>query len=102
MPVASPKEKTNKKIQPPYNLILLDDNDHSDKYVINLCQIVFGYPVEKGIQIAKEVHAQKRVIIYSGSLEVVEFKQEQVHAFGPDPLIQRSQGSMTAVIEKAV
>jgi ATP-dependent Clp protease adaptor protein ClpS len=70
--------------------------------VINLCQIVFGYPVEKGIQIAKEVHAQKRVIIYSGSLEVVEFKQEQVHAFGPDPLIQRSQGSMTAVIGKAV
>lgn len=102
MPVASPKDKTIKKIQPPYNLVLLDDDDHSDKYVIQMCQTIFGYPPEKGMQIAKEVNSQKRVIIYSGSLEVVEFKQEQVHAFGPDPLIQRCQGSMTAVIEKAV
>lgn len=102
MPVAFPKDKTIKKIQPPYNLILLDDDDHTDKYVIHMCQTLFGYPIEKGMQIAKEVHAQKRVIIFSGSLEVVEFKQEQVLAFGPDPLIQRCQGSMSCVIEKSV
>lgn len=102
MPVASPKDKTTKKVQPPYNLILLDDDDHSDRYVVHMCQTIFGYPPEKGRQIAKEVDSQKRVIIYSGSLEVVEFKQEQVHSFGPDPLIQRCQGSMSSVIEKAV
>ena len=102
MSLALPKEKTSRKVQSPYNLILLDDNDHTDKYVIHLCQTLFGHPVEKCIQIASEVHTKGKAIIFSGSLEVAELKQEQVHAFGPDPLLQRCQGSMTAVIEKAV
>lgn len=101
MAVAWPKEKVVKKVQPPYNLILLDDDDHTDKYVVQMCQAVFGYPPERGMQIAKEVHSQKRALLYSGSLEVVELKQEQVHSYGPDPLIQRCRGSMTSVIEKA-
>lgn len=102
MAVAAPKEKTDVRIQFPYNLILLDDNDHTDKYVIHMCQTLFGHPVEKGIQIAKEVNANGRAIIFSGSLELVELKQEQVHAFGPDELLPRSQGSMSAIIEKSV
>lgn len=100
MAVAEPIEKNDVKVKFPYNLILLDDDDHTDKYVIHMCQTLFGHPVEKGIMIAKEVHVSGRAIIFSGSLEVVELKQEQVHAFGPDEHLARSQGSMTAIIEK--
>lgn len=32
-------------------------------------------------------------------LELAELKQEQIHAFGPDPLIPRCKGSMSAEIE---
>ena len=101
MAVAWPREKVVTKLKPPYNLVLLDDDDHSDRYVVEMCQAIFGYPPERGMQIAQEVHAQKRAIIFSGSLEVAELKQEQVHAYGPDQRIQRCRGSMTAVIEKA-
>jgi len=94
--------ETTSKTLPPYNLILLNDDDHSVHYVVHLCQSVFGHVKDKGLQIAREVHTTGRAILYTGSLEVVELKQEQVHALGADPLIPHCTGSMTTVIEKSV
>ena len=47
----SKKEKQDSKPKrlPPYNVILLDDDDHTVEYVVDLCQKVFGYPSGKGI-----------------------------------------------------
>jgi ATP-dependent Clp protease adaptor protein ClpS len=41
------------------------------------------------------------VIVLTTSKEHAEIKQEQIHAFGPDPRIARCKGSMSAVIEPA-
>jgi len=90
------------KKQPPYNLILLNDDDHTESYVISMCMKLFGYSKTKGKNIALEVHNTGRSIIYTGSFEVVELKQEQVHSFGRDIFVMRCKGSMTAVIEKVV
>lgn len=99
------REKTEQeqktKRQPPYNVVLLNDDDHSYDYVIAMLQQLFGYPVEKGFQMAKEVDTTGRVIVLTTTKEHAELKQEQIHAFGPDPLIPRCQGSMSAVIEPA-
>ncbi len=96
-------EKTDTKIrkQPPYHVIILNDDDHTIEYVVKLCSSIFGHPVEKGVEIAKEIHFQGRAIVFTGSLEVAELKQEQVHSMGPDPLVAKCKGSMTAVIEQA-
>ena len=67
-----------------------------------MLQTLFGYPPEKGFQMAKEVDSTGRVILLTTTKEHAELKQEQIHAFGPDPLLTRCQGSMTAVIEPAV
>ena len=96
-----PKEKENVKRQPPYNVILLNDDDHSYEYVITMLQQLFGYPVEKGFQMAKEVDTTGRVIVLTTTREHAELKRDQIHAFGPDPLIPRCQGSMSATIEPA-
>ena len=96
------QEEEKTKRQPPYNVILLNDDDHTYEYVIAMLQQLFGYPREKGFQMAKEVDTTGRVIVLTTSKEHAELKQEQIHAFGPDPLISRCQGSMTAVIEPAV
>ena len=93
--------ETKKITQRPYNLLLLNDDDHSVAYVIDLCSKIFGMSEQDGVRVANEVHFSGKSIVYSGSLEVAELKQEQVHAFGPDPLIPRCKGSMTAVIEQA-
>jgi ATP-dependent Clp protease adaptor protein ClpS len=103
VPTRKTKEQQEEKTkrQPPYNVILLDDDDHSYAYVIAMLQQLFGYPKEKGYQLAKEVDATGRVIVLTTTKEHAELKQDQIHAFGPDPLIARCQGSMSAVIEPA-
>jgi ATP-dependent Clp protease adaptor protein ClpS len=87
--------------QPPYHVILLNDDDHSYAYVILMLKELFGHPPEKGFKIADEVDKQGRAVVFTGQKEVAELKQEQIHAFGPDPTISRCQGSMTAVLEPA-
>lgn len=89
------------RILPPYHVVLLDDDDHTFDYVIHMLQTLFGYPPEKGFQYAEEVNNSGRSIVCTTSKERAELKQEQIHAFGPDKRLARSQGSMTAVIEPA-
>ncbi len=105
MPVTSKKtkEKEEQKVkkQPPYHVILLNDDDHSYDYVIRMLKQIFGHPEERGFQMATEVDNSGRVIVDTTTLERAELKRDQIHAFGPDPLIQRCKGSMSAVIEPA-
>src|SRR6202158_1152823 len=95
------QESTNQKRHPPYNVILLNDDDHSYDYVILMLQQLFGYPVEKGWLLAQEVDSSGRVIVMTTTMELAELKRDQIHAFGPDPLIPRCKGSMSATIEPA-
>ncbi len=88
--------------QPPYNVILLDDDDHTYEYVIEMLARLFGHPAEKGYLLAREVDTAGRAIVDTTSLERAELKRDQIHAFGADPRIERCQGSMRATIEPAV
>ena len=101
--IARPAEKVEQKTEglPPYNVVLLDDDDHSYEYVILMLKRVFGHPIEKGYEMAQEVDATGRVIVATTNLEQAELKRDQIHTFGPDPLIPRSQGSMSATVEPA-
>lgn len=102
---ATPKQKPKSARQstemPPYNVVLLDDNDHSYDYVILMLNKVFGHSPEKGFELAKEVDANGRVVVMTTNLEVAEMKRDEVHSFGPDPLIPRCKGSMSATVEPA-
>src|SRR5437879_253564 len=95
------KEENKVKRQPPYNVILLNDDDHTYEYVIAMLQSLFGHPPEKGFQMAKEVDTTGRVIVLTTTREHAELKRDQIHAFGPDPLLARCKGSMSAMIEPA-
>src|SRR5260370_26954432 len=100
-PLKEKEEEKPPKRQPPYHVILLNDDDHSFEYVIAMLQRLFGHPAEKGYQMAEEVHTRGRVIVMTTALEVAELKRDQIHAFGPDPLIPRCVGSMSAKVEPA-
>jgi ATP-dependent Clp protease adaptor protein ClpS len=86
---------------PPYNVVLLDDDEHSFEYVIYMLKKLFGHSLEKGYTMALEVDTAGRVVVATTHLEQAELKRDQIHAFGPDPLIPRCKGSMSAVIEPA-
>jgi ATP-dependent Clp protease adaptor protein ClpS len=109
--VAEPEEHTRAKRaaqqgkpkrQPRYHVILWDDPEHTFHYVIHMCQKLFGYPLEKGMSLAKQVHNQGRAILLTTTKEHAELKQEQIHAFGSDPLASRCSGSMSATIEPEI
>ena len=101
--IARPQEKKEQKTKglPPYNVILLDDDDHSYEYVIHMLKVLFGHPPEKGYRMAVEVDTTGRVIVTTTHLEHAELKRDQIQAFGPDPLIPRCKGSMSATVEPA-
>jgi ATP-dependent Clp protease adaptor protein ClpS len=92
-------EQGKPKRQPRYHVILWDDSEHTFHYVIHMCQKLFGFTLEQGLKIAKQVHSQGRAILLTTTKEHAELKQEQIHAFGHDPLATRCSGSMSATIE---
>lgn len=98
-----PREKSRQTTEglPPYNVVLLNDDDHSYDYVVLMLNKVFGHPPEKGFKLAMEVDKTGRVVVATTNLELAELKRDQIHAFGPDPLIPRCKGSMSAVVEPA-
>ena len=101
--VSKRKQKRDKKPkrQPRYQVILWDDNDHTYAYVIAMLMELFGYPPEKGYQLAREVDASGRGIVLTTTREHAELKRDQIHAYGKDGLIENCQGSMWATIEPA-
>jgi ATP-dependent Clp protease adaptor protein ClpS len=100
---ARPRERTERetKRQPPYHVILWNDDDHTFEYVILMLLSVFGYPPEKGYPMAEEVDARGRVIVLTTTMEHAELKRDQIHAFGKDDLVAECKGAMKATIEPA-
>jgi ATP-dependent Clp protease adaptor protein ClpS len=96
-----PANKNQSKNLPPYNVILLNDNDHSFEYVIEMLGVLFAHPPERGKQMAKEVDTTGRVIVLTTHKEKAELKRDPIHAYGKDKRIAKCKGSMSAEIEAA-
>ncbi len=99
MPRTRPQPRTK---QPRlWNVVLLDDDQHTYDYVIELAQKVFGVQLTRAFQIAKTVDSDGRAICLTTHKEHAELKVEQIHGFGADVLIAGCKGSMSAIIEPA-
>lgn len=101
VPTIEPVTESETRLLPPHNVILLDDNAHTYEYVIEMLGKIFKYNSQKAFSMAKEVDSSGRCIVFTGSLEVAELRQMQIHGYGADPRMPGCSGSMTAVIEPA-
>lgn len=88
-------------LEPRYHTVLLDDDDHTYEYVIQMLATIFGYSRQKGYEMACEVDATGRVRVFTGSRAEAEEKRDAILRFGPDGRIPRCSGSMRAIIEPA-
>ncbi|MCK4342986.1 MAG: ATP-dependent Clp protease adaptor ClpS [Phycisphaerae bacterium] len=86
---------------PLWHVVLLDDDDHTYAYVIEMLNRLFGHSLATAYRMACEVDTTGRVIVETTYFERAEFKQQQIHACGPDWRIERCAGSMTADLEPA-
>lgn len=99
LPSPKAKEAIQPRRQPAYNVVLLDDNDHSFPYVVEMLSRLFGHSRQRAWHLARQVDSLGRAVIDTTTLERAELKQMQIHEYGPDWRVDRPRGSMSALIE---
>jgi ATP-dependent Clp protease adaptor protein ClpS len=82
-----------------WNVVLINDQEHSYNYVTTMLRELFALPVEKAVEVATAVDRSGRAVCMTTHREYAEYKRDQIMAFGKDALVDRCSGSMTAVIE---
>jgi len=102
-PTTTPETGTSEeqRLTPLYNVVLLDDNDHTYEYVVEMLGALFFLSPDAAFQKAVEVDTTGRTIVITCERKQAEFGREQIHAYGADPRMPRSPGSMSAMIEPA-
>ena len=98
---ARPSKKRKVTELPKWNVVLLDDDDHTYEYVIEMLGRLFAHSIRTSIRMAREVDTGGRVIVFTTHKELAELKCAQIRRFGIDPRINTCTGSMRAVIEPA-
>jgi ATP-dependent Clp protease adaptor protein ClpS len=96
---ADPETRTRR--QPPYHVVILNDEEHTFDYVIELLTKLFGHPLATAEELTLRIHHTGRAIVLTTHREKAELKREQVLAYGPDPRMSISKGPLGCYIEPA-
>lgn len=84
-------EEVKTRRQPPYAVVLHNDDFNGFVFVTAVLKKVFGYPREKCFQLMQEAHNKGQAVVWSGLRETAEFKSDQIHSCGPDPANSKAQ-----------
>jgi ATP-dependent Clp protease adaptor protein ClpS len=101
VPGAGTRAKDADEIVPLYHVVLLNDDEHTFEYVIEMLGAIFSLPPPVAYRHAVEVDATGRTIVMTCELPQAEFGRDQIHAYGADPRSEASKGSMQARVEPA-
>jgi ATP-dependent Clp protease adaptor protein ClpS len=93
--------KTDRRNPPPYNVIILNDEEHTFEYVIEMLVKVFSHSTTVAETLTLQVHHTGRAIVLTTHKELAELKCEQVLSYGPDPRMSNSKGPIGCYIEPA-
>jgi ATP-dependent Clp protease adaptor protein ClpS len=91
----------SESLSPLFSVVLLDDDDHTYDYVIEMLQKIFLFSLDQAYRHAEEVDQTGRTLVITCELPQAEFARDQIHGYGPDRRLARSKGSMSAVLEPA-
>ena len=102
-PLIAPGTETIERedLVPRYHVVLLDDNDHTYDYVIEMLQKILVFSLDQAYRHAEEVDRCGRTTLITCELCAAEFARDQIRSYGPDWRLDRSKGSMSAEIEPA-
>jgi ATP-dependent Clp protease adaptor protein ClpS len=101
----APRSKTDPATQthrqPPYNVVILNDEEHTFDYVIDLLTKIFRHSLATAQELTWRIHTTGRAIVYTTHKEKAELKRDQVLSWGPDPRMSISKGPLGCYIEPA-
>lgn len=92
---------TGEQLEKKYHVIILNDDEHSFDYVIEMLQAVFGFSYATATARTIEADTTGCSIVLTTGLTEAENKRDLVHAYGPDHRMPNSRGPVTALIEPA-
>jgi ATP-dependent Clp protease adaptor protein ClpS len=99
LPSPGTRSSEEDSLAPLYHVVLLDDNEHTYDYVIEMLQKILVLSLEEAFRHAEEVDATGRTNVLTCYLPEAEYARDQIQAYGPDWRLPRSRGSMSAVVE---
>ena len=103
MPGTTSVPETEKRSEdqraPLYNVVLLDDDEHTYEYVVEMLIKLFACGESDAWNHAVEVDSTGRTVVMTCELAQAEFGRDQIHSYGADPRMPQSKGSMSAIVE---
>lgn len=86
-----PKNDTDDKTkkQPPYAVVVLNDDHHTFDYVIEVMTRVFKHSMETATKLTVDIHKEGKRHVWTGAKEHAEMKVELVKNFGEDQYAPR-------------
>ena len=84
-----------------YHVIILNDEEHTVDYVVEMLQIIVRLSAAAALACTLEADSSGSSIVYTCGLEEAENKRDLIHAYGPDWRLPHSLGSVAALVEPA-
>jgi ATP-dependent Clp protease adaptor protein ClpS len=93
------KQGEQQQHTPLFNVVLLDDDDHTYEYVVEMLAKLFAYSETTAWNMATEADTTGRSVVVTCEREIAEYGRDQIHAYGADWRMPWSKGSMSATVE---
>ena len=101
----APRPKTDQETRtrrlPPYNVVILNDEEHTMDYVVEMLGKLFAHTRKTSVELTWRIHLTGRAVVYTTHKEKAELKRDQVLSYGPDPRMDISKGPLGCYIEPA-
>jgi ATP-dependent Clp protease adaptor protein ClpS len=100
---AQPKEReeTRTRRVPPYNVIIENDDHHSQQFVVEVLCKALGCSTERAYLYMIEAHTGGRSVVWTAPREVAELKAEQIQTFHEVRDDGRDLGPLGCTVEPA-
>jgi ATP-dependent Clp protease adaptor protein ClpS len=92
-PTTKRRRRSKAKRQPPYAVVLHNDDVNGADHVVVSLRKVFNYGLTKAIGLMLQAHVIGQSIVWTGNFEVAELKADQLRSCGPDPNM-RERGAL--------
>ena len=84
---------------PLFKIVLFDDDEHTYDYVVEMLVDCCGLSRESAFRCAVEVDLSGKTTVFYGPKDACRRRCEMIHAYGADPRLPRSKGSMKAEVQ---
>ena len=93
-------DETETQLSPLFKVVLFDDDEHTYDYVVEMLVDCCSLSKESAFRCAVEVDLSGRTTVFYGTVSECRRRCDRIHAYGADPRLPRSRGSMRAEVQE--